>query len=773
MYLMQGNVQELLRAFDLERVVTARLTVSSIERDLSKTRFIGRLDQAQYFIKTWKTKAEEPYYIPDNGGLLWLLDCIRPLMKEGENVQDYEENFILQQFAFINEEHKPYSLTLMYRHDEPTQWVIELVKNAHLALDKRTMILLSGFDLSPFMKTTGANSTIVESLNPLLQSIHSPEICGLLQQMLRLNSGEINIRAMRLAHLARLLQVYIIHDSLLNVIQLEPGTLDAQRTKFAHLEHRPDVDSHSNELPIDPINPSSVPFELLFADNPVLDLLAEYKLSLSAAMLQDCLAGHSGLREKIEQLSLSDDEQINKNLLQMIIVFYEEKVLDEHNEFLQKHVFIKTRGGFVWNNAQIQLMPFLLKNNYSSHLFTLILSETAYYRSVLTLIQLGYTHDIPRFLANTSKCRELEYIHGLEQSDTRKLCLIFWAKGHSTLKDYFRMVSATKIYPMLAQTLISLDQTEVTHIKNLEHLALEPMEHQRLSIMHHYAEQFGNTAVKDHLKLLDVGELADLSKSLEVLKKSKIDAGDSYVMATKNNKQGLLLRLFLPGFNNVKNDYYRQELIRLLYLGIKHGPVTQGKTIQAITDKKLQHIAKSVHERFLCAKQMQDLAFNNELVALAAEERGIKGSRFRRIILRVEEECKSVQEQLRESRVDYAQIAQWQKVDKEYRRTLYHIAYDGLTKTTADIGSRLNQIETRVLNIVDPDAKLWVYPLLTTIANIVIFILTLGIANHINERKTGNYWFFTQTRLGGQLRELDKEIMHVIQLPEPAPILSF
>lgn len=775
-YLIQGNALELLQAFEQKWMVVAHSSAQSIEGDLLRTRFLGNTEQAQYFIDTWNTEAEKPYYLPGNmsaGNLFWLLGNSKPLMKGGESAQNYEENFVHQHFAFVNEEQEPCGLMLMYRQDEPSQWVIGLVKNGHLAPEKRTVILLSGFDLSPYAKTAELDSTVIESLNTPLQQIHSPEVQGLLQQIIMADSGCAHLRAARLAHLVRLIQVYSIRDSLLNIIKLEPGEINTQRTKFIHLKHMAEVGRHADELPIDLITPSDVQPELLFADNAALDLLAEYKLSLSAAMLRDCLSKNSGLRKEIEQLSLSDDEHVNKNLLQMLIVFYEEKVLDEYREFLQKHVFIKTRGGFLWNNVQIQLIPFLLKNKYSPNLFALILSEEAYYRSLITLIQLGYTYDIPRFLANADKCRELEYIHGLDNDDTRKLCLIFWAKGHLTLRDYYKIVLATKTYPMLAQTLVSLDQTEVTHVKNLKKLALAPSEHQKLSIMHHYDEQFGKTAVKDNLKLLDAEELADLIKSLDVLKKAGVETSDSYVMLTKSNRQGALLRLFLPDFNNVKNDFYRQELIRLLYIGINHGLVTQGKAIQEITDKKLQHMAKNLHERFLCAKHMQDLAFNKEVIALAAEERGIKGSRFRRIILRVEEECKNVQENLRESRADYGQIAQWQKTDKDYRRTLYSIAYDGLTKANVDLSAKINEIETQVLSIVDPKIESWLHKSLIAIANIVILILTLGIANDIKERKTGNYWFFTQTGLGEQLRCLDKKVMHVIESPEPAPILSF
>ncbi|WP_157010405.1 hypothetical protein [Legionella fallonii] len=774
-YLVQGNVQELFHAFDLEWMITAYPGAQSIGRDLPKTRFLGSADQSQYFVDTWETKAEESYYLSGNmtaGNLFWILNHAQPLRKDGESLHDYEENFVHQHFAFVNEEQELCGCMLMYRQDEPTQWVIALVKNTHLAPEKRDVTILSGFNLNPYIKAAGLNITVstTESLDAsLMKPIHSPGIEHVLQQVIKASCGEINIRAMRLVHLLRLIQVYVIHDSLPNIIELESGEINALRTKLTHLGQLAGVSDQVNELPIDLFNPSDIQPQLLFADNPALDLLAEYKLSLSAAMLKDCLSKNSGLRKEIEQLVLSDDEQVNRNLLQMIILFYEENILNEHKELLQKHVFIKTRGGFLWNNAQIQLIPFLLKNKYSLNLFTLILSEESYYHAILTLIQLGYTHDIPRFLAITDKCSELEYIHRLDNEDTKKLCLIFWAKGHFSHK----IVRATETYPMLAKTLVSLDQTEVTHIKNLRELALTPLEHQKLSIMHHYAEQFGKAAIKDNLKLLDAEELAELIKSLDVLKKSGVDLSDSYIMLTKSNKQGALLRLFLPDFNKVENDFHRQELIRLLYLGIKNGPVTQGKAIQGITDRTLQHLAKNLHERFICAKQMQDLGFNKGVIALAAEEKGIKGSRFRRIILRVEEECKKVQESLRESRANNDQITQWQKKDKDYRRTLYSIAYDGLTKAAVDINARINEIEMQVLSIVDPKIESWLYKALITIANIAIFILTCGIGNDIKEKRTGNYWFFNQTGLGEQLKSLDKEVIHVIESPEPASILSF
>ena len=285
-------------------------------------------------------------------------------------------------------------------------------------------------------------------------------------------------------------------------------------------------------------------------------------------------------------------------------------------------------------------------------------------------------------------------------------------------------------YPLLAETLVALDQREVILVKSLKKLALDPFEHQQQSILHHFSAQLAQSgSIKADLKKLNVEELAELIKSFFVLKKTGIAAGNSYTLALKNNRQGQLLRLFLPNLDKVDNASHREALINILYTGIHYGPVRQGRIIQGITDSELLVLAKNLHERFICAKQMQDLNFEKEIVALAAEDWSIKGRRFRQVILRVEEECKVVHERLRGSYADREKVSQWQRAEKNYRRMLYCITYDGLTQSDVDVRERINQAEREVLNIVDPEVKSLLYKAFIVIANIIITALTLGIAH--------------------------------------------
>lgn len=393
------------------------------------------------------------------------------------------------------------------------------------------------------------------------------------------------------------------------------------------------------------------------------------------------------------------------------------------------------------------------------------------------LIQLGYTEDMPKFFANPEKRKELEYIHSLANIDVQKLCLIFWAKGELTHKGYKKIVQATIDYPMLAETLVVLDQTHRIPIKSLKRLALNPLQHQQQSILYHFAPQLSQAGLKKHdLKPLDVEALSDLSKSFSILKKIGVTTADEYpftadeyTLALRNNKQGQLLRLFLPGLDKIANFSYQRELIKILYIGINKGSIHQDKAIQAITDKDLLVLAQNLHERFICVKQMQDLDFKKEIITLAGEEGGLKGRRFRKVILAVEEQCKLVHERLRESGADKEQAKNWQITDKDYRRTLYYIAYDGITKADVNIRARINQAEIKVLNIVDPEIQSWLSKILIIIANIVITTLTLGLANAYKKRSTGNYWFFNHTRLGEQFRALNNEVMDVTDSPDPEP----
>lgn len=510
------------------------------------------------------------------------------------------------------------------------------------------------------------------------------------------------------------------------------------------------------------------------ADATALARLERYNLHCSLAMQDDLSQEHSKLREELACINLSDDERVNKHLLQMLIVFYEDGILEENHGLLRDHAFIKSLISLMWDDSQIRLIPVMLKKNYNMDLIQSILSKSTYYRSCSTLVQLGLTEDIPFYFAKPEKLAQLNYIDSLTDKHKRELCLIFWSKGNLSIDELKELVSATEKYPMLAATLVALDQNKMfIYVNELRKIALNPRLHQRYSILHHFAEEFDKYALdKSALALWNAEELAELSCSLIILKHTEITSAKAYHMLLNKDNNGRLLRLFIPGLAEIDTIKHRNALINLLYLSIQNGVISTGKTLLRITDEPLAKAAQNLFTRFMCVKQLQDLRCKNEseikeMLALTAQNGNEKAARFRKIILKVEAECKDVHERLRRSAHERDKVGKWQLADEEYRRTLYCLAYDSITQPeeNIDLRAKLQQAEKKVLSIVDPGLRGMLHRSLVIIANILITVLTLGLANKIKERKTGNLWFFNQTTSGEKLRALDKDIIKLIELP--------
>ena len=324
-----------------------------------------------------------------------------------------------------------------------------------------------------------------------------------------------------------------------------------------------------------------------------------------------------------------------------------------------------------------------------------------------------------------------------------------------------------------------MDKTGTVSIKQLKALALNPQKHIQKSILYHFSDQLKlNESV---LNALDIEELNCLIHAFTVLKSNAGTKADMYDLAVKKNEQGQLLRLFLPHLAGIADPVYTKVLIDLLYLGIKRGPVSQGKAIASIKDKEfqelkdkelqelklkeLQGLAIDLHERFVCSKTIQTLGFKSDIISLAAKPKDDSASKFRQIILRVEDQCKQIYARLQSSSPDKQKAHAWQNTEKEYRKTLYTIASKAISDPDYDFRSQLDLEQTKILKIVDPEIKSLVETVLVVIANIFISVLTLGIANEIKYRKTGNYWFFNHSASGEELRALDKELTGIISPP--------
>ncbi|KTD76463.1 hypothetical protein Lwal_2185 [Legionella waltersii] len=490
-------------------------------------------------------------------------------------------------------------------------------------------------------------------------------------------------------------------------------------------------------------------------------------------MLADLNSDNSQLQQEIEALPKESNIALYKAKLQMLIVWYEAKSLDKNRAILADNKIVWKLSGLIWDDLQIKIIPYLFEQQFHFDDIQAILFDEAFYKSINTLLELKFTKAFPKLISNPEKRELLKLINSIYNESARKLCLVFWVKDPGLNPEKLkRIVDELNAYPLLAETLIALDSTGNIHINDLLRLMLEPKRQLVESILHHYQEEFRNYSLKKtKLSRLSEQELNSLVNSFKVLKENQCKTKQVYQFLIEDGVEARILRQFLPGIAEIPNPEYRKKLIQLLHIGVTNGFVVQGAEIAKITDPNLLALAKELSERFICFKQLHTLNLKSEMVEFAGKHNDPNAHRFRQVIMKVEEECKIALNRLSQSPKDNSVCSGWQKIETNYRLTLYSIAYDAIVKGTSDaLKARLKVAEMETLNIVDPEIRQPLELLLIVLANILITAFTGGYANQIKEKNTGNYWFFTQTKTGEEIRALHKDISSIIE--EAAPTLT-
>lgn len=387
----------------------------------------------------------------------------------------------------------------------------------------------------------------------------------------------------------------------------------------------------------------------------------------------------------------------------------------------------------------------------------LLVSNLAYADAYFILQKLGLDKEMPSLLANTNKRIDLQFIHGLTDTSCKKLCLIFWVKHHLTIDKLKELVTAAEKYPHLFETLLHLHQE--TSLDNLVALALNPQKHLPKTIKRLFAAEFKQYAMeKPELK---VNELEALHRALDVLKHCSVAEKDTlFQMVVKNNHQGKLFRIFLLQLSAETDDAIQNELITFLHTGIEKGPITQASILKDLAKDTSGLKAAALHQRYICTKHILELELSDEIVAFAAEKENILAQRFRSIIMAVEAQCDLICERL--ASATEARTA-WSNIDKNYRKALYKIAYNGLTTPSYDYENQIKEEDSKVLAVVDPELESALQQSLIILANILITALSVGLANLIKGHKTGNYWFFSQTKSGEEVRLLQQQVVNELR----------
>ncbi len=732
-YLIHGTTQQLAKTFDKNWLVQETDRVEGervIKNDLPRTWFLGSEEQATLHAQLWENTPDAAFYTQGDmsaQNLSFLLCDDFLFLTDNESIDDYLANQVIHSFAYITDAQQTAGFSLIYRRDDPSIWMFALAKNTHLNPHERQITLLTSFDLHPYivdMDDAVLPLRVDKLHNLLLEQIDNTFIEQMVEHSLSADNGSIDCKYDHIRHLLRVINP--LHESLLD-------------------------DGISFNL----ITPKQI-----FSKNGCLDVIMNHQIVLSFKMLLCCLDVDSGLHELLAAERLTGEKVKDKCLIETILYIYEQNIYCTYYEKLTTEIFPAARAGIICNTVQIHLIPFLMKSNYPAELIQLIMSNPAYYEATSILADFNLTDEIKDFFALPNKKDELIFFATIKDNDLKKICLILWIKSTLTRLEYEEIINAGLRDHFLAPTLMALDRTGEYSITDIISIALNPMRAIRYSIITHYRAFFTE---ENDLNQLSTLELQRLRSSFTVLKEVKATS-DRFEQAMLNTAQGHLLRMFLPSFTKMSAHAYRDQLIVLLYDGVKMNalPGTLNQKINLITEEGLLQQACLLQERLTCAIQMQQLGFSDQIIFFSTQDNAT-AHKFRTIILKVEAQCQLIHQRMLEVNAKKKQAQKWQNIEQEYRRELYTIAYTALNNTGYDARIDLIRAQKKALAFVDSQTEYWLYQALIVIANIFISVLTLTIANQIKYQQTNSVWFFTHSVSGEELNMLERDVSSLLK----------
>lgn len=701
-YLVRGNAEQFWLSVQQNHMIDESNGSELITKDLVRTQFLGSILDAKTHVQQWLVEGNDQFYAQGNinaGNLFMFIDPTAPLKKNDEEIQEAIQKTQRIQFAFVNDKGQLCGLSLHYRVDDPTQWIVGLIKDTQKAPKERDIYLLANFDLRPCITNAddGVQIQPVDKIqNELIQQCDSDWVKKLLTYVFNPNLSQsdnhpVHPKVKRLNQLVRYLRI----EKGLPIIQ---DSIDL------------------NELDI----------KQLLSENPLLDLMQQYDVLLPFKLLKSSFDPNSKIRKELGSVILTNDSDKDTQLLQAYL-----KLVDK---------------------------------NYDSKMTQSILSEEVYYLSFLQIEALGYAQDFPDFFNQKEKCEQLKNIHQIQNESLKTLCLVFWSKGDLTNEEFEALIDALEGEASLSQTLLYIDKTGEISVNDLYKIAIDRKELLRQTILYQFANEFDKYGLnKQSLLNFNEQELVKLHKSFEMIKSVYFTNPEIYYqLILKNELNGHKLRLFLALFDRAEDSAHLKILIPLLYNGVQYGLINQGEAVKSIKDVQLLKKAERFQERFICVTHLYNLQFKEEVATFSALETEAS-HRLREVILRVEERVKAIKLRLLDSAPEAEEKKKLVSAIDDYRKTIYAIAFEGLTLDQFDYKKQIQIAEKAILNCVDPEIQSWLKKALVVIANIVITLLTLGIANDIKEQQTGNYWFFNRTQSGEEISVLHQEVNALIE----------
>jgi hypothetical protein len=352
-FLIQGNAKQVFTTLGLDNFAKANVkSQDSIKKDIGRCPFWGTPEQGAMFKNTWlnpELTASE-YYVQGNTfagnaylgfGPIMPLSFLQPNETEADLI-DIQPKLKQISIAYLNEQGATCGLTLFYRQDDPSKWIITQATNTNLSPDKHEIRMLTSFDPRPFCKKNEATISSTSIPNDEFVNAIGDEGLKKFIGFILDSKGKINPQAE-------------IMDLFLQYLPL----------KFNNKELMP---AFSNYLPE-------------FMANKALSLLQKNKQQPSPQQILACIDENSPLSQLVSRYQPIGNRVIDSRQLHLLL-FLDAYGLNEKQAIRSDEVFLQSLDDILYDenleflaaslrdDHKTNGLRFLLKTNHTRVFFS-------------------------------------------------------------------------------------------------------------------------------------------------------------------------------------------------------------------------------------------------------------------------------------------------------------------------------------------------------------------------------------------------------------------
>ncbi|WP_419419734.1 hypothetical protein ACNVED_00045 [Legionella sp. D16C41] len=762
LYIIKGTSDKIYKLFGLSVLLGSGTKSADIAKDVFRTLYFGDKENCQYHIKTWLdgTKSNHSCYSQGNmsAGNLFFIFGSEPFIKENDELENYYLNKVNLAFAFVDQNKELNGLSLYYRRDDPTKWMIGLIKNTNLIPSKRQVYILTSVNPKSFVKDEKLGTQHFISAtekNNFVETLNDPFLAKFINFIIK-SDGQIETNAE-------------VIGQFLNYVSLN-NEFKENKESFLLKESLP-----------------------VLLSNQALQVAQQLDLQLSLSQIKQCLDEKSLLPRYLCQL-----RQLNvteaRNLASLLLSFEEAKLIEKwdiilSNEQLAKYLL----------EAANSLTDSLLKDAFSdefidSLLFIINQDVFNFFYEKINKAG-GKAKDIWSNLAYLSQLKwELpkevfkkevlcQLICSINDISSLKTLLIAANEIDLNLENIFNpstfaqfLIDGFYISHVPWQKLIELarmcqtkEQSEVCHNLIKLGLSLETIEFWLAAPGMHsiFANLFKYEADKqvilttlELLKSKPFNGISKIQRNLELLNLAELSIAPILKDDTKG-KQLLQIMHLIAG---------QDKALQLKLVKIAYGVITTDHVEDLKFD--FNNILKNEKNTLFIYQFLATLRIINSLKTLFPASKDMlnlltQSSEERLLFLKglttLENECHKIKKRFKQDLSNNLEVIE--QADRNYRQKMYLIIFNQISNPAPKnkLLTEIKSAERDFLKIVDVDQRPWLRYMLAAIANSVALLLTAGIANIYHYRQSGDIFFFQRTAAGEAIKKLDIKIMEQLK----------